>query len=88
MEKSEKLLNELGGGHKVAIAQSVADVASKCDIIISLLARDKVVKSIFKDIVAAPQVRSFIRYCVNLASVRLNQSIGTTSSGVQNICRN
>jgi 3-hydroxyisobutyrate dehydrogenase-like beta-hydroxyacid dehydrogenase len=36
-EKSEKLFNELGGGHKVAIAQSVADVATKCDIISSLM---------------------------------------------------
>ncbi|KAH9954205.1 hypothetical protein BGW80DRAFT_1566860 [Lactifluus volemus] len=62
MEKSEKLLNELGGGHKVAIAQSVADVASKCDIIIFLLARDKVVKSIFKDIVAAPQAQPPAEY--------------------------
>jgi 3-hydroxyisobutyrate dehydrogenase-like beta-hydroxyacid dehydrogenase len=57
-EKSEKLLNELGGGHKVAIAQSVADVATKCDIIISSLASDNVVKSIFKDIVASLQARS------------------------------
>ncbi|KAH9962724.1 hypothetical protein BGW80DRAFT_1463435 [Lactifluus volemus] len=30
-EKSEKLFNELGGGHKVAIAQSVADVATNGD---------------------------------------------------------
>jgi 3-hydroxyisobutyrate dehydrogenase-like beta-hydroxyacid dehydrogenase len=59
-EKTEKLLNELGGDHKVVIAQSVADVATKCDIIISSLSSDNVVKSVFKDIVAALQARSFI----------------------------
>jgi NAD binding domain of 6-phosphogluconate dehydrogenase len=90
-EKSEKLLNELGGGgHKVAIVQSVADIATKCDIIISSLSSDNVVKSVFKDIVAALQARNFflIRYCLNLVSMRSKQSIGTTSSEAQNICRN
>jgi 3-hydroxyisobutyrate dehydrogenase-like beta-hydroxyacid dehydrogenase len=55
-EKSEKLLHELGD-HRVAIAQSVADVALKCDIIISSLSSDDVIKSVFKNIVTALQVR-------------------------------
>ncbi|KAI0275267.1 NAD-P-binding protein [Gloeopeniophorella convolvens] len=40
-EKSESLLKELGES-KVAIAQSVADVATKCDIVISSLSNDDV----------------------------------------------
>jgi 3-hydroxyisobutyrate dehydrogenase-like beta-hydroxyacid dehydrogenase len=60
-EKSEKLLHELGD-HKIVIAPSVADVAIKSDIIIFSLSSDDVIKSVFKDIVAALQVR--IPLCV------------------------
>jgi hypothetical protein len=64
-QKSEKLLNELpvGGGHKVAIEQSVADVATKCDIIIpseSLASADNVTKSIFKGITAGEELIGII----------------------------
>ena len=56
-EKSEKLLHELGGD-KVAIAESVVDVATKCDIVLTSLANDEVVKSVYKEIAAALQARS------------------------------
>lgn len=55
-EKSEKLLQELGG-NKVAIADSVVDVATKCDIVLTSLASDEVVKSVYKEIAAALQAR-------------------------------
>ncbi len=56
-EKSEKLLHELGD-RKVAIAQTVVDVATKCDIVLTSLASDEVVKSVYKEIAAALQARS------------------------------
>ena len=56
-DKSEKLLHELGDG-KVAIAESVVDVATKCDIVLTSLANDEVVKSVYKEIAAALQARS------------------------------
>ncbi|KAI0248353.1 NAD-P-binding protein [Lactifluus subvellereus] len=55
-EKSEKLLHELGE-HRVSIAQTVVDVAIKCDIIISSLSSDDVVRSVFKENVAALQAQ-------------------------------
>jgi hypothetical protein len=55
-DKSEKLLHELGE-HKVAIAQSVVDLAKISDIILISLSGDDVVKSVYKDIAAALQVQ-------------------------------
>jgi 3-hydroxyisobutyrate dehydrogenase-like beta-hydroxyacid dehydrogenase len=55
-EKSEKLQHELGE-RKVAIAQSVVDIAKTSDIIIISLSDDDVVKSVYKDIAAALQVQ-------------------------------
>jgi 3-hydroxyisobutyrate dehydrogenase-like beta-hydroxyacid dehydrogenase len=55
-EKSEKLLQELGP-NKVAIAESIVDVATKCDIVITSLASDEVVKSVYKEIAAALQAQ-------------------------------
>jgi ornithine cyclodeaminase/alanine dehydrogenase-like protein (mu-crystallin family) len=60
-EKSEKLLHELGEA-KVAIAQTAVDVAIKCDIIISSLSGDAIVKSVFKENVAALQARNSYIY--------------------------
>ncbi|KAI0275266.1 NAD-P-binding protein [Gloeopeniophorella convolvens] len=51
-EKSENLLKELGES-AVTIAQSAAEVAIKCDIVISSLANDGVVKSTYQDIAVA-----------------------------------
>ncbi|KAI0308361.1 hypothetical protein B0F90DRAFT_1682171 [Multifurca ochricompacta] len=48
-EKSEKLVQELGES-KVVVAQTVSDVATKCDIIITSLSSDEVIKSVYKDI--------------------------------------
>ena len=56
-DKSEKLLHELGG-RKVAIADTVVDIATKCDIVLTSLASDEVVKSVYKEIAAALQARS------------------------------
>jgi 3-hydroxyisobutyrate dehydrogenase-like beta-hydroxyacid dehydrogenase len=55
-DKSEKLLHELGE-RKVAIAQSVVDIAKTSDIILVSLSDDDVVKSVYKDIAAALQVQ-------------------------------
>ena len=55
-DKSKTLSNELSDW-RVAISPTVANVAIKCDIIISLLSSDDVIKSAFKDLVAALQAR-------------------------------
>jgi 3-hydroxyisobutyrate dehydrogenase-like beta-hydroxyacid dehydrogenase len=55
-EKSEKLLHELGE-RKVAIAQSVVDLAKTSDIILVSLSGDDIVKSVYKDIAAALQAQ-------------------------------
>jgi 3-hydroxyisobutyrate dehydrogenase-like beta-hydroxyacid dehydrogenase len=55
-EKSEKLLHELGE-HKVAIAQTVVDIATASDIIIISLSGDDVVKSVYEEIAAALQAQ-------------------------------
>ena len=56
-EKSEKLLSELGDS-KVAIAQTIVDVATKCDIIIFSLSSDDVIRSVYKELAATLQARS------------------------------
>lgn len=47
--KSEKLSKELGGESKVRVAQSVADLVNECDIIITNLANDAAVKSVYDE---------------------------------------
>jgi 3-hydroxyisobutyrate dehydrogenase-like beta-hydroxyacid dehydrogenase len=56
-EKSEKLLRELGD-RKVAIAQTVVDIATKCDIVLTSLSSDDVIKSVYKELAATVQARS------------------------------
>lgn len=56
-EKSERLLRELGD-RKVAIAQSVVDLATKCDIIMFSLSNDDVIRSVYKELAATLQARS------------------------------
>lgn len=56
-EKSEKLLHELGD-RKVAIAQTIVDVATKCDIIVFSLSSDDVIRSVYKELTATLQARS------------------------------
>jgi 3-hydroxyisobutyrate dehydrogenase-like beta-hydroxyacid dehydrogenase len=56
-EKSENLLHELGE-RKVAIAEAVADIAIKCDIIVTSLSGDSVVKSVYQELAATLQARS------------------------------
>ncbi len=55
-EKSEKLLHELGD-RKVAIAQSVVDVATRCDIVLCSLSSDDVIRSVYKELAATLQAR-------------------------------
>ena len=55
-EKSERLLHELGE-RKVAIAQSVVDIATASDIVIISLSGDEVVKSVYREIAAALQAQ-------------------------------
>ena len=47
-QKSEKLLQEVGGS-KVRIAQDLAEIARECDIIITSLSTDEVVKSVYEE---------------------------------------
>lgn len=49
--KSEALLKEVGG-HRVRIAQSPGEVARDCDIIVTNLASDEVVRDIYKKFAA------------------------------------
>ena len=55
-DKSEKLLHELGE-RKVAIAQSVVDVATRCDIVLFSLSSDDVIRSVYKEFAATLQAR-------------------------------
>jgi 3-hydroxyisobutyrate dehydrogenase-like beta-hydroxyacid dehydrogenase len=55
-EKSEKLLHELGD-RKVAIAQTVVDLATASDIILTSLSGDDIVKSVYTEIAAALQAQ-------------------------------
>ncbi|KAF8079004.1 NAD-P-binding protein [Lyophyllum atratum] len=47
IEKAERLLNTLGKD-KIRVAQDLAQVASECDVIITNLANDAVVKSVYE----------------------------------------
>lgn len=47
-DKSENLVKEVGAS-KVRIAQSAGEVAATCDVIITSLASDEVVKSIYEE---------------------------------------
>lgn len=46
--KSEKLVKELGEG-KVRVAQTLGELAMQCDIIITNLANDAVVKEVYEE---------------------------------------
>jgi len=56
-EKGENLLRELGD-RKVAIAQTVKDIVTQCDVVFASLASDEVVKSVYNEISAVLQARS------------------------------
>lgn len=53
--KAELLANELGPGH-VKIAENPGQIAAECDIIITNLANDKVVRSVYVQFAAALKV--------------------------------
>ena len=57
VSKSEKLVQEAGGESKVRIAQSIAQLAIECDVIIINLGNDDVVKSIYVEFSKALSVR-------------------------------
>lgn len=46
--KSEKLAKENNG--KVHVAQSIAEIVEKCDVVFTMLANDEVVKAVYADI--------------------------------------
>lgn len=48
VSKCEQLAKELGGDGQVRIAQSVAEFVIECDVIITNLANDAVVKSVYE----------------------------------------
>lgn len=55
--KCEKLSKELGGEGKIRIAQSAAELAVECDVIITNLANDDVVKAVYEEFSDALTVR-------------------------------
>lgn len=55
--KCEKLAKELGGEGKIRIAQSAAELAVECDVIITNLANDDVVKAVYEEFSDALTVR-------------------------------
>jgi len=64
VEKCEKLVKEVGGEGKVSIAQSVAQLAIECDVIITNLANDEVVRDVYtefsKALIQTPATRNKI----------------------------
>jgi 3-hydroxyisobutyrate dehydrogenase-like beta-hydroxyacid dehydrogenase len=62
VDKSEKLLHALGKD-KVRIAQELAQVASECDVIITNLANDAVVKSVYEKFTEALKVYNLYGLC-------------------------
>lgn len=91
-EKSEKLLRDLGE-RKVAIAQTVVDLATASDVILVSLSDDNVIKSVYKEVAAALQARNFsltrfdLDENVALGLIGLH-TVGATFGEAQNICRN
>lgn len=69
--KSEKLVEELGGEArgKARIAQSAAQLAIECDVIITNLANDDVVKSVYAEFSKALTVRILFAPLISLRSV-------------------
>lgn len=63
--KCEKLAQEVGGESKVRIAQSAAQLAIECDVIITNLANDDVVKNVYVEFSKALSVRSEIVACIS-----------------------
>lgn len=62
--KCVKLVQELGGEAKgkARIAQSAEQLAIECDVIITNLANDEAVKSVYAEFAKALTVRIFLRY--------------------------
>ncbi|GLB35793.1 putative NAD-P-binding protein [Lyophyllum shimeji] len=60
IEKSEKLLNALSKD-KIRIARDLAQVARECDVIITSLANDDVVKSVYEQFLETLKVGFFQR---------------------------
>jgi 3-hydroxyisobutyrate dehydrogenase-like beta-hydroxyacid dehydrogenase len=61
--KSEKLQSELGVD-EVHIAQSPAEVATKCDVIITNLSNDEVVRAVYEEYSKALSVRSLLAWFI------------------------
>jgi 3-hydroxyisobutyrate dehydrogenase-like beta-hydroxyacid dehydrogenase len=57
ISKCEKLVEEVGGENKVRIGQNAAELAIECDVIITNLANDAVVKSVYTEFSNALTVR-------------------------------
>jgi 3-hydroxyisobutyrate dehydrogenase-like beta-hydroxyacid dehydrogenase len=57
VSKSENLVKEAGGAANVRIAQSAAQLVNECDVIITNLANDAVVKSVYTEFSKALTVR-------------------------------
>ena len=56
-ERSQKLLQEAGQEH-IRVAQTLAQLATECDIIFTWLANDTAVKSAFQEMTAVIKVRA------------------------------
>ena len=57
VSKAEALVKEAGGEANVRIAQSVTQLVNECDVIITNLANDAVVKSVYTEFSRALTVR-------------------------------
>lgn len=71
--KSEKLASEVNG--KVHVAQSIAEIVEKCDVVFTMLANDEVVKAVYADIshtleVSNAPVRTHIYGKINASIIR------------------
>lgn len=84
--KSEKLLEELGQS-KIKITEKPEDLALECDIIISNLANDEVVKQTFEKLIHALKV-CVLRRMISSHSLSGNDSAAYPKYQEQDLCGN
>lgn len=63
--KSEQLAQEVGAS-KVKISEKPEDLALECDVIITNLANDEVVKHVYEQFASALKVRHYLRSAYNI----------------------
>jgi 3-hydroxyisobutyrate dehydrogenase-like beta-hydroxyacid dehydrogenase len=81
VSKSAQLAKETNG--RVIVADSIADLVGKCDVIFTNLANDSVVKTVYGEMVDALHVRD--RRTFSTAQIT-HSLIGNASIAKQSIC--